>query len=559
MNSRYRSFAAAVIFLAVNAGMSQEEKPRDLPRDLKDSEINLIWKEMWKVPSHGKPLKEPKLAPLTEADVLRHLTGKWIEMAAESGSDLCLVKPWVQFNADHTYQAADDPFAPKRVCRGTWRVVSNKILAFGRQSGGLPNYIFMVGKKFYMLDMMNTRHMTELRREKDLIIGKLAWEPWAGQVNTEGGSSPEKVDGKRAKFLCELNPSGPETIPITVFVTAKGKVWAGPEQNFYVESNQSVLGFKPPKGGGAWIQWCDSLLAQQGGEKCTIDNVVDRFEREVDVFALNGAWWFGSKDTDMSRSLFKRPFINFKTEDSTKVKILRIQVGREDVQLEMKSPNEIYTAKATIDIKSKTVLKAVLQKAGKPGETELPLSGKTAAPRKVEKAGAVPIVPPATLPKTVALLGKENQKKWEIESGDWAFQNDALIGSGSSQIAYREMFSPPFTLRFSITVLEGMRPRVKFGRMKFANEGYDKTFGIYPPAKPLKLFDYHLNKEYQIAISVTTEAVQLKIDGTLIPTAPGVKDKAEQLLFCAGDNWSKGKVKYKNIIVTRGTETQPAR
>jgi hypothetical protein len=556
MSSRCSLFVAAVVLFAANAGMSQEEKQRDLPRELKDSEINLIWKEMWKIESHGKQLPEPKIANLTEADVLRHLTGKWIEMAAEGHSELCIIKPWIQLNPDRTFLAADDPYTPKRTCRGTWRVVSNRIILFGQESGGLPNYIFMVGKKVYMLDMMNTRHMTELRRENDLAIGKLAWGLWTGEVNTEGSSSPEKVNGKRAKFLSELNPDRPETIPITVFVTAKGKVWAGPEQDFYIENAHGVFGLKKQQGSS--LQWCDSLIGQQGSEKCTLDSVMDRLGSEVDVFVLNRVWWFGSKDTDMSRSLFKPPFINYKKDDPQKLQFLRFQVRGGEVQLEMKSPNELYTARVTIDLKSKTLLKAVLQKAGEPGETELSLSGKTAAPRKVEKAGAVPIAPPATLPKTVALLGKENQKKWEIESGDWAFQNDALIGSGSSQIAYQEMFSPPFTLRFNITVLEGMRPRVKFGKMRFANEGYNKTFGIYPGEKPPKLYDYKLNQEYQVTLTVGTNAVQFYVNGLLVTTAPGVKDKAELLRFCGGDNWSKGKTKYKNIILTRGDETLPA-
>lgn len=540
------------MILAANAGMCQEEKHRDLPGDLKNSEINLIWKEMWKVPSHGKPLEEPKLAPLTEADALRHLTGKWIEMTAEICSDACMVKPWVQLNPDRTYLAADDPFTPKRTCRGMWRVVSDKIVLFARESGGIPNYIFTVGKKVYMLDMMNALHKTELRREKDLAIGKLAWEPWAGQVNTDAGSSPEKVEGKRAKFLCELNSSGPETIPVIVFVTARGNVWAGPEQSFYVESGQGVLGLKPPNGGGAWIQWCDSVLAQPRGGKCTLDMAVDRFEREVDVFNLNRAWWFGSQDTDMSRSLFKRPFINFKTENSTQVKMLRIQVGRGEIQLDMKSPDERRTASATIDLPSKTLTHAALTEAGATREITLPPPAKADAP---SKAGTnVPVVPPTMPPGTVTLLAKENQKKWDIKSGEWKFENSALIGSGASEIVYPENLAPPFKLQFEITVLKGMRPRVKFGRFKFANEGSVNTFGIYPAPKDAPLFHYELKTRYRVSISVGLDAVEFYVNGALISKAPGVRDQAAPLKFCAGDNWSKGEVEYRDIVVT-----QPAR
>ena len=197
------------------------------------------------------------------------------------------------------------------------------------------------------------------------------------------------------------------------------------------------------------------------------------------------------------------------------------------------------------------ITNAMLKKAGATGETEVPLSAKPDAPRKAEKTGAAPIVPPVTLPRTFALLAKENQSKWKTVSGDWVFQKDALIGSGPSEIVYQEDLTPPFTLQYEIKVLQGMRPRVKYGRFKFANEGYEKTFGIYPAPKDAPLFHYELKTSYRVSISIGLDAVDFYVNGVLISKAPGVKNQPAQLKFCAGDNWSKGEVEYKNIIVTQ--------
>ncbi|MCX6906838.1 MAG: ankyrin repeat domain-containing protein [Verrucomicrobia bacterium] len=552
MKSRFQLFAAIVVLLAASTAMCEEKYG-----NFSVSDLQRFWKEMWKLGMGGKQLEEPKVANLTDADAVHRLTGTWVRMEAEHGDDVCMLKRRYQLNADHTFDVSCDPEPGKkrRNASGKWRVVSNKIVELPDETAPLPGYMFMVGKKFYVLD--GAMEMRELKREKDLLIGKLTWEPWTGQVHKESPSSPEKVEGRCGKVLDELYPGRPEMVPVTVFVTAKGKVWAGPEQNFYVETDQGVFGSKPPRGGGSWIVWCDSLLAQRGDEKCTMDKALDRFEKEVDVFTLNRAWWFGSQDTDMSRLLFKPPFINFKTENSTKVKMLRIQVGRGEMQLDMRSPNERYTASATIDIKSKKLLKAVLHKTGAIGETESPLSTEMTMRQKVEKAGAVPVAPPSPQPHTVALLAKENQKKWKIEAGEWKFENGVLIGSGPSEIVYQEDLTPPFTLQFEIKVLKGMRPRVKYGRFKFANESFERTFGIYPAPKNAPLFHYELKTSYRVSLSIGLDAVELYVNGSLISKAPGVKDQPAQLKFYAGDNWSKGEVEYKNIIVTQTAKPSP--
>jgi len=353
MKSFYRKSVAAVVLLATIAGMCGEK-----PRTFTDSDLNLFWKGLWALDEEGKKSKEPKIAKLTETDVLRRLTGKWVMMEVETADDLCMLKTWTQLNANHTWEISRDPEPGQKRCKGSgkWRVVSDKIAILLDEAGSLPGFMFLLGEKFYTLT--GPCEMRELKREKDLAVGKMTWEPWTGQVHTESNSSPEKVDGKRGKFLNELSSEKPQTVPITVFVTAKGKVWAGPEQDFYVESEHGVFGTKKQR--GAWMQWCDSLVARQGDEKCTMDKALDRFEK-VDVFALNRAWCIGSQTTEISRTLFKPPFINYKTDDPLKLEFLRIQVGREELCLDMKSPNGRYTASATIDIKSKKVLKVVLE------------------------------------------------------------------------------------------------------------------------------------------------------------------------------------------------------
>lgn len=147
------------------------------------------------------------------------------------------------------------------------------------------------------------------------------------------------------------------------------------------------------------------------------------------------------------------------------------------------------------------------------------------------------------------LLAKENAHKWKPATGEWRIRNTVMTGSGDSRTIYTDTISPPFTLQFTINVLDGMRPRIKLGSVTCANEGYDTTLGIYPGGHDV--FHYQRKTAYKVALKATEKSIELYVDDKFITTGPGIKDPLDKLEFCAGDGFSKGRVEYRDIVLMK--------
>ena len=179
-------------------------------------------------------------------------------------------------------------------------------------------------------------------------------------------------------------------------------------------------------------------------------------------------------------------------------------------------------------------------------------NGIAAFPGQIETAPVLIAALNAALSSTNShnLLSKENEKKWKISKGDWKIENNVLTGSGESYTVFRETFYPPFTLQFKINVLDGLRAHVGFGPLSFNDVGYDTDFGFWPRTGG-KLFHFQRNIEYKISIFVSHKSVDLSIDDKPLDSAPGMKGKIDKLEFSAGDGWSKGRVEFRDIVVTK--------
>ena len=199
------------------------------------------------------------------------------------------------------------------------------------------------------------------------------------------------------------------------------------------------------------------------------------------------------------------------------------------LEIELTKANRLSEAKDVMDYREGMA-------AGMPAKVEVAASTTAGSSRPVGSPGE-------------SLLAMENRKKWKEVKGDWKFQNGALLGTGDSEMDYHTSIPMPFVLHFSINVLEGTRPRVRIGGLTFANEGYDKTFGLYPDGKAT-LFNYQHKTKYTVALKVDHKTVELFIDDKLISTVPGIKKRPEFIGFSAGDNWSKGEVEYSDIFIS---------
>jgi len=149
------------------------------------------------------------------------------------------------------------------------------------------------------------------------------------------------------------------------------------------------------------------------------------------------------------------------------------------------------------------------------------------------------------------LLAPEFNAKWKIDHGEWKRDNDKLVGEGDSSVKFVESITPPFTLRFRITVLKGIRPRILLGPIACKNEGYDSTLALYPPGRDAGSFKYEHNQAYQVVLIATQKSVELRIDDKLISTGPGLTQALTNIEFRAGDGWSKGEVAYEDIVLVK--------
>ncbi len=161
------------------------------------------------------------------------------------------------------------------------------------------------------------------------------------------------------------------------------------------------------------------------------------------------------------------------------------------------------------------------------------------------KTGGLPRVE-ATLTGLRNAFGVQDRFRIGGKSGSfqWCIP---LCEMGSNECGIRK--TVPFVLRFTINVLEGMRPRVKMRGVKFANEGYEKTFELYPGGKA-NLFSYNHKTKYAVMIKVSSKATELYVNDKLISTISGLKKKPDYFRFCAGDGWSQGAVEYSDVTLS---------
>lgn len=154
---------------------------------------------------------------------------------------------------------------------------------------------------------------------------------------------------------------------------------------------------------------------------------------------------------------------------------------------------------------------------------------------------------PMEQPLAAEPLAESNGVRWQTVAGTWTLQDGVLTGSGDSTMNYDFHHAPPFQIDFEITVLDGMRPRLVMGKVKFANEAYKTTFGLYPQPKGAALFTYERHKPYQITIKAMQDKTELLVDGVKVCDGPKIEGVVDVLQFRSGDDWSKGKTEFRKI------------
>lgn len=179
----------------------------------------------------------------------------------------------------------------------------------------------------------------------------LKWRQLTLQVHHTQDGRIEDVDARRTLYATRSFAT-----PVTAFATRSGKVWAGPEQQFYIETESNVTG-------GSilceHVQWCECLIDNRIHENDNIDEVIEGFEKEVSASKLDDIGCslgkLGTRETELGRSGLSPEFFEIQGKAAgNEMKTFRgIQVAGNMMKLDLRSNDGKSVATAWIDIPSK--------------------------------------------------------------------------------------------------------------------------------------------------------------------------------------------------------------
>lgn len=195
---------------------------------------------------------------------------------------------------------------------------------------------------------------------------KDSWIDAKSKVFFQRERTPAVTRSKWATFDVEVRKGAFTTIPVTAFVTPSGKTWSGPEQDYYIETDSEIMGFRMLLGGK--LLWCSSLAKEPASEVEKQSEKADPssgFEESVSGSELSEAWLSTDRDARRERSTYLRQGISwwFFTDrpGSSQLgtpKIVMAEINNGQLKMDLIDQAEKYKSSVWIDIKSKKVVKA---------------------------------------------------------------------------------------------------------------------------------------------------------------------------------------------------------
>lgn len=197
-------------------------------------------------------------------------------------------------------------------------------------------------------------------------------EPWSEvkcSVILRGEKTVTVVSGRKAVCETELKPNRNQSTVVTSFVApTSGNPWLGPEQDFYLETDNRIVGIRLSS---QVILWCDSLARDsrpKPGVVATIDDVTADFGKNVDGPQLLKAEWAIDPDPDTKqvrrthlKEVINNPFFFTSaplSSEQGKPEITDIGIDEGLLKVDMTSQTSEYKATVWIDIDKKKATKA---------------------------------------------------------------------------------------------------------------------------------------------------------------------------------------------------------
>ena len=146
---------------------------------------------------------------------------------------------------------------------------------------------------------------------------------------------------------------------------------------------------------------------------------------------------------------------------------------------------------------------------------------------------------------------------------NWSQKPDGtFLGDGVGTLVFKEPLQDVFLLKFELTVLEGIRPRVLLNWSRggghilklitFGNEGFTRKIGIHGSGKTSEFenfYPYSLNQKLNCAISLNNGYFEAHVNNQLISKGSYRRANNSNLVLglSTGDNSSPGKMEFAHF------------
>lgn len=144
--------------------------------------------------------------------------------------------------------------------------------------------------------------------------------------------------------------------------------------------------------------------------------------------------------------------------------------------------------------------------------------------------------------------------QWDVVRGRWESRANGFLGSGDSHLRFQHLLPQDMTLRFKLTVRDGLRPRMFVDEFweYLGNEGdRHELFAFGPTLQDIEgePRGYQNGQELAIEFLRYRELVEYRVDGKPVASGRRSSPMSSTLAISAGDWWSKGECLYSSFEV----------
>jgi hypothetical protein len=211
------------------------------------------------------------------------------------------------------------------------------------------------------IKLLNTAYREPLGKFRASVWHDVFLPLYLSGVRTSGSCMVEACHAKKAEYYLPFSELMTFSANVTIFVTHRGQVWAGPEQQFYIETDSGVVGGRF-KGGD--ILWCDSLIKRDSSEEMTLKVALERWKQEVGRSKLEEAnGWHLTPEcirkrvTELLTTFLSAMFFSV-APNAGGEELCGIEVEGRLVRLDFRRAGDASIGSAWINIKSRKLQKA---------------------------------------------------------------------------------------------------------------------------------------------------------------------------------------------------------